>query len=173
MKEFYLLVLIFILEQILCQSDTTSPACAKIIPTVNSDCFKASYTNNRCCYLSISDINYNKEICEIVNNSTTILTVDTLDYQVDCGLSQTNTSAYLDLLQCGKSNPLTVSDCTKNSNITTSCCWTYFGGLNYCYGINSEFVLSETSYNGLSFYCFEIFLSNSLLFIYFVILIVI
>ena len=113
--------------------------------TNTTDCTVDTDEYNYCCMLidnlnntnstTISQFCYNLARDSFIGQKS--ISYNSNIYTLDCGsaipgVKQAGTT-------CGKTNPMSVTDCSSASVITNSCCYFNFGGKSGCYWLNKVY----------------------------------
>lgn len=125
-----ILIYLYLIDAFMSQCEITKP-------NIDSDCLSQSTSSFNCCYAFYTYGDYNLKKCYVINNSTSTVIIDTLQYNVICK-NNNNPISYINFESCGTENPSELSDCSSVAIANKKCCYTYIGGKSYCYALPSS-----------------------------------
>jgi hypothetical protein len=158
----------------------SSNVCTSSVPSVDTDCFNQSSSNDElCCYLSSINTSPNSQFCLSIPSSAftgdSIYAYNNVNYNIACKSQGLNS-----ILESCSGISGSVAGCSTGSSFTNSCCYyqkTDTGSLydkvqntpTGCYWIGTKFT-GSLSWAGLPLNCSANFLTFSASLVFFVFL---
>ena len=159
-----IVIYLYLIDVFMSQCDGTKP-------NIDTDCYSQSTSSLNCCYVFYSYGDFNLKKCSVINNSTSTVLIDTLQYNVICKNS-INPSSYVNFESCGIEDPSDMSDCSSEVITNKKCCYTYIGGKSYCFALPSS-ENNKILDSGILFSCKESIIHNTITYLLLILIIII